>query len=234
MSDKIWEAFWVSSVYSLEHFGILQQPQHVWTNILEKQHSTEWQSRLHRMIQLEAEEKGQRRGSYLLTVITLAEAVVALLQLSIAETPQSACTTEHKNYWEIFVQQPICLFLCYNFCGFSLLQIIYLGWLQLTSGRNEVNLQILVNQQNAIDAEQELSNVNSEEMRYLCLTGLWGVVQPWPEAHTFKTLIDVTSFWIFHNSVTRSETPRSFNLNKWSSLTCVVEMFKKLTFLLSS
>lgn len=131
MSDKIWEAFWVSSVYSLEHFGILQQSQHVWTNILEKQHSTEWQRILHGMIQLEAEEKGQRRGSYLLTMITLAEAAVALLQLSITETPQSASTTECKNYWEISVQQPILihLFLCYNFCGFSFLQIIYLGWL---------------------------------------------------------------------------------------------------------
>ena len=69
MSDEICEAFWVSSVYSLEHFGILQQSQHVWTNILEKQHSTEWQSRLHWMIQLEAEEKGQKWGSYLLTMV---------------------------------------------------------------------------------------------------------------------------------------------------------------------
>lgn len=63
MSDEICEAFWVSSVYSPERFGILQQSQHVWTNILEKQHSTESQSRLHRMIQLEAEEKGQKIGS---------------------------------------------------------------------------------------------------------------------------------------------------------------------------
>lgn len=79
MSDEICESILSLLCLLLEHFGILQQSQHVRTNILEKQHSTESQSRLHRMIQLEAEEKGQKEGVNFLTMVTLAEAAVGLL-----------------------------------------------------------------------------------------------------------------------------------------------------------